>query len=43
MPVVLKLNSKKLLAANRDLWVNGSKELIKELHAVLGEENVKVV
>ncbi|MFV9567971.1 DNA polymerase III subunit alpha [Thermoanaerobacter mathranii] len=43
MPVVLRLNSKKLLAANRDLWVNGSKELIKELHIVLGEENVKVV
>ncbi|MBE3592953.1 MAG: DNA polymerase III subunit alpha [Thermoanaerobacter sp.] len=43
MPVVLKLNSKKLLAANRDLWVNGSKELIKQLYVVLGEENVKVI
>ncbi|KKC29306.1 DNA polymerase III DnaE [Caldanaerobacter subterraneus subsp. pacificus DSM 12653] len=30
MPVVLKVNSK-LLAAKRDLWVNGSKELIKKL------------
>lgn len=43
MPVVLKLNSKKLLVANRDLWVDGSKELIKQLYAVLGEENVKVI
>ncbi|WP_029688592.1 DNA polymerase III subunit alpha [Thermoanaerobacter sp. A7A] len=43
MPVVLKLNSKKLLVANRDLWVDGSRELIKQLYAVLGEENVKVV
>jgi len=25
------------------LWVNGSKELIKQLYVVLGEENVKVI
>ncbi|HHW57948.1 MAG TPA: DNA polymerase III subunit alpha [Clostridia bacterium] len=43
MPVVLKFNGKKLLAANRDLWVNGSKELISQLSSVLGEENVKVI
>jgi DNA polymerase-3 subunit alpha len=42
MPVVLKVNSK-LLAANRDLWVNGNKELIEELEEIVGKENVKVM
>ncbi|MGB9779729.1 DNA polymerase III subunit alpha [Caldanaerobacter sp.] len=42
MPVVLKVNSK-LLAANRDLWVNGSEKLIEELEGIVGKENVKVM
>lgn len=43
MPVLLRLNNQKLFAANRDLWVNGSNELFKQLYAVLGKENVKVI
>lgn len=43
IPVFIKLNNQKLFAANRELWVNGSSEMLNELEDVLGKNNVKII
>ncbi|AST58346.1 DNA polymerase III subunit alpha [Thermoanaerobacterium thermosaccharolyticum] len=42
IPVFIKYTNKSL-AAKKDLWVNGTNELLDELVSILGKENVKIV
>ncbi|SNX54828.1 DNA polymerase III subunit alpha [Thermoanaerobacterium sp. RBIITD] len=42
IPVFIKYSNRSL-AARKDLWVDGTNELIDELNNILGEENVKIV
>ncbi|MBQ9973171.1 MAG: DNA polymerase III subunit alpha [Firmicutes bacterium] len=41
VPVIIYLSSGKAIKASRDLWVNGSDELISRMVEILGTDNVK--